>query len=767
MRYAEALGTAVDWLKRPGPGVVLQVSGPAGAGKTRLLHRLRERFPAGVMVDCRGLTADQVAHAVLDGLGLHMDLSRSRTPLRDVLARHEGDALVVLANAQWAGPLFSSTEPTRVGGDLAAEIALRSGGRVSVAVEVDGAHERVAVTRPKDVRLEGREEPEEPGVPDGPDGPRAPLPRLVAEHPALTALAAAETRAVSLPVWEFLARALGVPATATELSGLAARQPAVLQHHTHTPHPTDTSHGPAVSFRTDALKHLTRTLTPLTPEQQAAVARQLTAALTGRPPSDPVHAYAAQALAPHAALSGTGLPALLTDAPAALARCTRYSVLQALALHYRDGVSQGGVAADIHYLETEGIAPEDQGEWLSWLHWAATNRGDTAWAAALAGAGVPLPWRTAWSHHRPYAVFGPVPGGTGTVDHLFPGSLDGTAAVAGQHLLPPYQDGEYTEPEGDDRAVERIWSLADGTELTPPSTVELFYDLEGDVESVEGRTARFEDTGAPALDPDDRTPIRLPYSATSSCAPDGERWVVAGRGGLYALDPHRPAPPAGDTPLPPWTPPLLAPHTSAAPWEFPGELMTPAGPSPAVLARAFGPDACRTLPASAVPPGLDEATRRCLTDTGVPVLHGQIYLATLPPLDETGLPAADWQGVPAVPSPGDGPFHPLGTWLGSGAYLDAATGRVLQDGRSGASFELTVAGSLPQYLALLCLYRTFVLSDFACTAELHDARSALHRWAARIDPAVEHSRTWQAILSGSLEDDLVVSGWTLPGLRPA
>ncbi|MGD3110328.1 hypothetical protein, partial [Streptomyces sp. YGL11-2] len=126
-----------------------------------------------------------------------------------------------------------------------------------------------------------------------------------------------------------------------------------------------------------------------------------------------------------------------------------------------------------------------------------------------------------------------------------------------------------------------------------------------------------------------------------------------------------------------------------------------------------------------------------------------------------------WQAEPAVPSPGPGPFHPLGTWIGSGAYLDAATGRIVQDGRSGASFELVVASSLPQYLALLCLYRTFEISAFATTAEHRDARSALHQWASRIDPVVDDSDAWNAVLSGSMESDLITSGWNLPGLKPA
>ncbi|MFE4018283.1 hypothetical protein ACFXPZ_12820 [Streptomyces sp. NPDC059101] len=750
MQHREALRTALGLLEQAGPsGVVLQVSGQAGAGKSRLLADLRQHFPAAVAVDCRGLTADRVAAAVLAGLGLRTDPSRDREPLRDALAQHSGDSLVVLENAQWAGPLFGSREPTRVGGDLAAEIALRSGGRMSVVVEVDGAHERVAVTRPKDVRLEGH------------PAHAAPVARLLAEHPALQALAAAETPAVPLAVWEFLARALGVPATAAELSDLAERLPEVLLRH-----PAEASGEGAVGFRTDGLKHLARTARPCTAAQQGALAGELRTGISIRPPSDPVHAYAAQALALHAALSGTELPALLADAPA-LAHCTRYSVLQALAHHFPEGVPQGGVAADIHYLETEGIAPEDQGEWLSWLHWAATNRGETAWAAALADAGVPLPWRTAWSHYRPYGVFGPVPGETGKVDHLFPGALDGVGAVAGQRLLPVYQDGAYVLPEGDDQAVERVWSIADGTELAPPTTVDLFYDLEGDLESVEGRT-RFEGGREAALDLDDRTPLRVPRSATASCTADGDRWLLAGRGGLFAVDVHHPAPRGDeDLPLPRWAPPLIAPHTTAATWEFPAELGTPPGPSRAALTRAFGADSCRTLPADALPPGLDEATRRCLTGTGVPVINGHLYLATVPPLDEIGLPTADWQAEPAVPSPGPGPFHPLGTWIGSGAYLDAATGRIVQDGRSGASFELAVAGSLPQYLALLWLYRTFETSAFATTAEHRDARSALREWAARVDPLVEDSHAWQAVLSGSMESDLIVSGWTLPGLRPA
>ncbi|MGD3107142.1 ATP-binding protein, partial [Streptomyces sp. YGL11-2] len=571
MRYAEALGKVVGWLEEPRrKGLVLHVVGAPGVGKSQLLADVQQRFPTAIAVDCRGRTADEVAEAVLDGLGI--DATRAHRPdrLSEALAQHRGDSVVLLTNAQWAGPLFSCREPFRVGVRLAWMLGVDGGDRVRVVVESDTAHLRVTTHRDNDVLLES----------DAPSGevPEAAIGRLLDTHPALAALAAAETRQISLSVWALLSRTLGTHATPDELSALLSTLPddVVASHPTASPHDT------LVSFRTDGLKHLARTARLSTPAQQRALAAELLTHITTRPPSGPVHAYAAQALALHAALSGTELPALLTSAPA-LAHCTRYSVLQALAHHFPDGVPQGGIAADIHYLETEGIAPEDQGEWLSWLHWAATNRGDTAWAAALADSGITLPWRTAWSHYRPYGVFGPFPGETGRVDHLFPGALAGTGAVAGQHLLPVFRDGDYVLPEGDDQAVERVWNLADGTELAPSAVVDICYGLEGDVESVEGRT-RFESTADAALDLDDRTPLRVPYSITSSCATDGDRWVLAGRGGLFALDAHSPAP-GGDegTPLPRWAPPLVAPHTAAATWEFPAELTAPLGPSPTAL----------------------------------------------------------------------------------------------------------------------------------------------------------------------------------------
>ncbi|QHC20972.1 ATP-binding protein [Streptomyces sp. GS7] len=646
MRYAEALGKAIGWLEEPRrKGLVLYVVGSPGVGKSRLLADVQQSFPAAITVDCRGRTADKVAGAVLDGLGI--DATRAHRPdrLSEALARHRGDSVVLLTNAQWAGPLFSSREPFRVGVRLAWMLGVDGGDRVRVVVESDTAHLRVTTHRDNDVLLEA----------DAPSGeaPEAAIGRLLDAHPALAALAAAETRQIPLPVWALLSRTLGAHATPDELSALLSALPddVVVTHPTVSPEDT------LVSFHTDGLKHLARAARPSTPTQQRALAEELLTALATRPPSDPVHAYAAQALALHAALSGTELPALLASAPA-LAHCTRYSVLQAVAHHFPDGVPQGGIDADIHYLETEGIAPEDQGEWLSWLHWAATNRGDTAWAAALADAGIALPWRTAWSHHRPYGVFGPVPGETGKVDHLFPGALDGVGAVAGQHLLPVFRDGDYVLPESDDQAVERVWNLADGTELAPSKVVDLFYDLEGDLEGVEGR-GRFESSGDAALGLDDRTPLRVPRSATASCTADGDRWVLAGRGGLFALDVLRPAPDGDEgTPLPRWALPLVAPHTAAATWEFPAELTAPLGPSPAAFAQAFGADACRTLAADALPPGLDDITHRCLTENGVPVVNGHTYLATIPPLDETGLPAADWQAKPAVPSPRPRPLPP-------------------------------------------------------------------------------------------------------------
>ncbi|MGY5131372.1 hypothetical protein ACWGJW_02965 [Streptomyces nigrescens] len=124
--------------------------------------------------------------------------------------------------------------------------------------------------------------------------------------------------------------------------------------------------------------------------------------------------YAAQALPVHAALGGC-LEELLGNGET-LARTERYGLLQGLAAAWPAGVPQGTVAMDIHYLETQRVDPVSTGEWVSWLHWAAVNRGRRDVADGLANAGIDLPWQTLCSHQRPYGVFGPVEGEVGRVD---------------------------------------------------------------------------------------------------------------------------------------------------------------------------------------------------------------------------------------------------------------------------------------------------------------------------------------------------------------
>lgn len=318
-----------------------------------------------------------------------------------------------------------------------------------------------------------------------------------------------------------------------------------------------------------------------------------------------------------------------------------------------------------------------------------------------------------------------------------------------------------------DQPSTRPQAETDGTELGPPAVIDLFFDDEGEVENAEGRGAFRVRAEAPA-DAADRAPLRLPRSVLCHRRVDAGRWVLGGRGGLFALDDLRPAPtPDEDTGPARWTPPFVAPHTTSALWNIPAELAAPHGPSPAALAAAFGPNACRTLAADALPAGLDDTTRRYLTDIGLPALYGRLYFATLAAIDDTGLSPANWPADAAIVPHGDGPSYPIGTWIGSGAYLDGATGRVIQDGLSGVSTEPVIANSLRQYVSLLWLCRAARLSAFPTPAEERDAQRSARNWAAHVDPLVEDSATWQAILSGSLESDLIAGGWELPGLKPA
>ncbi len=109
MMLAAAERNVSDWLAEPRrSGSVLSLLGPVGMGKTALLRRMHERFPSSIFMDCSGLTMDEVTRRLLAEFGIDAVDPRSKDPLFDAVVKIRRDAVVVLANVHWSGPLFTS-----------------------------------------------------------------------------------------------------------------------------------------------------------------------------------------------------------------------------------------------------------------------------------------------------------------------------------------------------------------------------------------------------------------------------------------------------------------------------------------------------------------------------------------------------------------------------------------------------------------------------------------------------------------------------------
>ncbi|WP_338906221.1 ATP-binding protein [Streptomyces nigra] len=139
---------------------MLSLLGPVGMGKTALLRRMHERFPSSIFMDCSGLTMDEVARRLLAESGIDAVDPRSKDPLFDAVVKIRRDAVVLLANVHWSGPLFTSREPDRIAGSLVTTFGAHSRGCVRVVVEADAARDRVRIRRANEIILA-----EQPDIP--------------------------------------------------------------------------------------------------------------------------------------------------------------------------------------------------------------------------------------------------------------------------------------------------------------------------------------------------------------------------------------------------------------------------------------------------------------------------------------------------------------------------------------------------------------------------------------------------------------------------
>lgn len=743
-----------EWLQEPGPGhLKLAVTGPVGSGKTSGVRQAEAACretgeDISTSVDCRGLAADDVATRLISAWGCDERFRRTRkAPLTEAFAHwtHGKErAIVLFSNVQWAGVTATSTEPGRVLTQVIVPLLRAATCPVAVLFEVDQEQEHVPVSSALEVELlPAAETPPDSGAPTV-SGPS--LAECLAPFPQLRALAAAEIRDIPLRAASVLCSALDLPAGAPEELRTVARElPQLLTGW------TDETGVEYLAFRTDGVRHLLRAQLPLSRTEHGRLAEALHDRLPDgegahgpRDAPDAVAAYAFRTLPLHFAAAGQ-LADRAQD-PRFLAQVDRHALLTGLALTYPAGIPAGIPASDIHYLEAAGVEPATHEEWLSWLHWASLNRGAAEVAAELARSAGELPWHTLWSRWRPYGLFGPSPRHDAAVaEELVLGLADGARVVAGQQEIDEDDLDDEVDPDADWYAVERVWSLDDGTPLGDAVQVQLRYGDDGEADQADGRA--FEPVGEP--DEAEEVPApRTPSASTCLVKAAGGTQVHGGSGGIYALRVHDPT---RVTAKPSWrTRPLLAAHNTSAVWPLP-EAARAEGPAAREWYEGvFGQGACRIVPPDALPDGLVHPdTVRFLTEVGVPDLDDEFrHLSFARP---HALPdGAEPSALPS--SAGPGPFFRLGRWVRGELLLDGAAGRLYVTEVGDGDADHLVSSGLRQACTLLALTVQCRESGFTVRAEELDARRSLAAWAQDIDPVAASHPHWTAILSGHWDD---------------
>ncbi|MDG4856980.1 hypothetical protein P8605_02190 [Streptomyces sp. T-3] len=715
---------------------VFSVLGPALSGKTAFLHAVRDRWPSATLLDCRGMSADTVA-------------TRMREECRAAPAGRP--CVLLLANVQYAGEVLTSTEPTRVAEVLAPGFRRLEGREVWVMAEYDTELMSSPRFADYEVVLPARPSAGVIAVEEDPEAARW-----------LGALAAAELRQVPLSVWQLLSSASGMPVTGQALRAFAEQRSDILVMN------EDRS---SVAFRSEALLHAWRRRRPWDSADQSRSVELLVSAVEAGGPGlwsqqGPVGTYACNALPLHAALAG-GLTRLLDDGRL-LAQCSATALYEALALAHPDGVPYGSVAAMVHYLEVQGIAPLSQGEWAAWLHHAALSAGRTELADQVLASGVPLPWRTTWSHWRPMGIFGRSTDQVGRVDELGVTEEDtGLRVVTARDTT----TGKNAYPTH--RYVRHEWDPVTGELVNAPSTVHAALS-EGDhpwdsahalpdSRQSAATFAQHSDRGWQLAPGAPEYPPRCPSAVTQGVYADG-LWVLAGTAGLFAVSVQEPQD-VGQPAYP--QKPLVASHTRSALWPLPARA------SAALLGQGmrewleetFGAGACHGLTEDQLPQGLDAGARSFLVETGLPEISDFLHLAVTPrkdsPLPETAWPSLG-RDVPRQrrarsEAPSDGPFYELGLWMYSRLLLDGGTGRLYRD-TAGGSPDPVAGSSLPQFFAMVRLYDEFRRTHFPYTADHEDALVSLADWCRQIDGAATQAEAWSLILEGHDFED---STWDL------
>ncbi|MFF4695657.1 SUKH-4 family immunity protein [Streptomyces chattanoogensis] len=704
-----------------------------GNGKSAFLRGIAERTPGAVVVDCAGLTANEVALRVCAAIGAELrphELLRGRQGLRDAL---RGEHTVLLANAQWAGHTFTSSEPHMLTGALSLLMLWAPGAKIRLGLEWDT--ERLGAPGAQDsVVILDRDTPRTAGFGGGPgdDG----------MHP-LGVLAACELAQTPAAVYRLVHRALGGRPVPADCHGLAAQYPDSLIVR------DDDTGAESLSFRSPGIAQLWRRACPVEETAQRRIVAALLESVAESAGSGPWHErgpvgrYAHRALPAHAALAGN-LGEVLADGTV-VAQLRPDAVWDALARAYPDGVPRGGIAADIRSLEAQGAWSLSQGEWVAWLHHAAVGAGRTERARQLAESGIGMPWKTIWSHWRPHGEFGPLRGEAGRIDEIAMISAPG-----GDLLLAARDTTTYRSTDPDHRYLRQEFDSVTGEPCGDPVTVMEPLNESGwvyDDRVQDGRSGAFAERLDDEWDFEGESDFPLPRSPLSVAQGIGfdDTWVLAGDGGIFAVTCHARQQP--DEPA--WlSAPLIGPRSRPAPPEVPAQALSAARGEPggrAWLEETFGTGACLQHPEDALPDGISHsATRNFLAEVGLPRVEGFMDLVTDGCLKPVGPDVRE--RVPDATA-----LYEIGHWMFAKLLLDGATGQVLELPRGAA--PRPAGGTLAQFFTMARLFDAFRRGFHPSRADRRDAQDALAHWRRRIDTTVDESDTWEAVLGGHPFDD--------------
>ncbi|MET9832357.1 SUKH-4 family immunity protein [Streptomyces sp. NPDC006385] len=744
--------------KRP-----LLVLGSARCGKSQLIRATAERIDGALLLDCTGMTADEVAQRIVTETGGDPSPSGRRWPRHVLHTEVRGDHILLLTNVQWAGELVTSSEPSMIGRDLLRKLLWAPRASLRVAVEWDADLMGAPPSYSTTITLRGTQES---GARAGSREDHTPVERT------LQALSRSELPITPLPVWQLLIAAVetsGDLPTEADLRGTIRDLPETLLLH-------DGPGGPGVGFRHPSLRQRYRRNHPTSQEQQARIVTALTehTAASGRGRAwhelGEVGRYATKTLPVHAALAGN-LESTLAQG-AALANSQASSLLEALRIAYPDGVPPRSMAADVRALEGQGIEPADQGEWVSWLHHAALTSGRKEVARQILQSGVTMPWRTVWSRWRPSGLFGGHEGEAGRVDEIGLRAdsdaglrvLTARDTTTGKAVLPEFS------------YVLQEWAIATGNPVDEETVVDGSLDeadwvfderAPDDVSAVfaihSPKGWRVDEAAVPP-------PPRVPATVRHGVLVEG-MWVLAGDGGLFAVSVSPPdVPPDPGAQPPSWPPePLVAEHVGLAVPQISDAAQAAArgdASSKSWYEQSFGSGTCHQLAASDIPQGLgNERARRFLIDVGLPVVEDFLHLRTYSPRYD-GLRAVPWPQDATVGAPGsDGPFFDIGVWMRSRLLLDGSTGQVLRDTTGGP--ETVLAGSsLSQFFTMVRLFDEHRKAHYPSWADRRDWHRVLRDWCRAIDPVALKGEVWEVVLGPyDFEDstwDLVSSDGRFP-----